>query len=65
MISECGYTRLLCNMAHTSAHSDTEVKYMYPEIIKHSLNYNFGDVSNENYAFDNWNLRPKPNQVIW
>ena len=52
-------------MAHTSEHSDTEVKYMNPEIIKHSLNYDFGDVSNENYAFDNWNLRPKLNQVIW
>ena len=65
--------RLFCNMEHTSAHSDTEIKYMYPEIIKHSLNYdfgdvwneNYGDVWNENYAFDNWNLRPKLNPVIW
>ena len=43
-MSECGYTRLLCNMVYTSAHSDTEVKNMYPEIIKHSLNHDFGDM---------------------
>jgi hypothetical protein len=29
---------------HTSVYSDTKVKYMYPEIIKHSLNHDFGDM---------------------
>ena len=30
--------------SHTPAYSDTKVKYMYPEIIKHGFNRDFGDM---------------------